>query len=231
MQNQPQNPNNHLNNHPQLKSEQVSYIIEVSIENPDCVAFVQWLRSKGHSASIIDSECSFINGMPGSLDRYYFIYKELYSSFLSTKATSKALDIFEQCDTIFKEMIAVPIGHKYSWDNERKTAWWLNASGDSLSAYIEREQKDDDDTKQFYAEFRIFTESKRPSGLLFIDYEDLYAEKNQNHNKIEEEFYGDLAHILSRGPRATYFRRAESYEDLAHKLSNIFNDVLKEHIV
>ena len=34
--------------------------------------------------------------------------------------TSKALDIFEQCDPIFKEMIAVPIGHKYSWDIERR---------------------------------------------------------------------------------------------------------------
>ena len=83
MQNQPQNPNDNLNNPLQLKSEQVSYIIEVSIENPDCVAFVQWLQSKGHRASIIDSECSFINGMPEFLDRYYFIYTELYSSFLN----------------------------------------------------------------------------------------------------------------------------------------------------
>lgn len=63
---------------------QVSYIIEVSIENPDCVAFAQWLQSKGHRASIIYSECSFIDGTPVQLsDRYYFIYKELYSSFLN----------------------------------------------------------------------------------------------------------------------------------------------------
>ena len=75
MQNQPQNPNDNLNNPLQLKSEQVSYIIEVSIENPDCVAFVQWLQSKGHRASIIDSECSFIDGTPCFLDRCYLIYK------------------------------------------------------------------------------------------------------------------------------------------------------------
>lgn len=123
--------------------------------------------------------------------------------------TSKALDIFEQCDPIFKEMITVPIGHKYSWDIEHQTTWLFNAPGNSLSAYIERESKNDDDPKQFYAEFRIFTESKRPSGLLFIDYGARYAGQNkpliQTHNKIE----------------------AESYVDLAHKLSNIFNDILK----
>lgn len=126
---------------------------------------------------------------------------------------SKALDIFEQCDPIFKEMINIPIGHKYSWDIERQTTWLLNAPGNSLSAYIEREPKDDDDPKQYYAEFRIFTESKRPSGLLFIDFGARYAGQNkpliQNYTKIE----------------------AESYGDLAHKLSNIFNDILKEHIV
>ena len=67
-----------------MSAYQVSYIIEVSIENPDCVAFVQWLQSKGHRASIIDSECSFIDGTPVQLsDRYCFMYKELYSSFLN----------------------------------------------------------------------------------------------------------------------------------------------------
>ena len=127
--------------------------------------------------------------------------------------TSKALDIFEQCDPIFKEIINIPIGHKYSWDIERQNTWLLNAHGDSLSVYIEREVKNDDDPNQYYVEFRIFTESKRPSGLLFIDYGTRYAGQNkpltQNHTKIE----------------------AESYGDLAHKLSNIFNDILKEHIV
>ena len=88
MQNQPQNPNDNLNNPLQLKSEQVSYIIEVSIENADCVAFVQWLKSKGHSASIINSECSFVNGMPEFLDRYYFIYQELYSTFLNESSVN-----------------------------------------------------------------------------------------------------------------------------------------------
>jgi hypothetical protein len=51
MQNHHQNPNDNLNNTLQRESEQVSYIIEVSIENSDCVAFVQWLicpRFDGH---------------------------------------------------------------------------------------------------------------------------------------------------------------------------------------
>ena len=40
MQTQPQNPNDNLNNPLPLKSEQVAYVIEASIENAYCVAFV-----------------------------------------------------------------------------------------------------------------------------------------------------------------------------------------------
>ena len=82
MQNQPQNPNDNLNNPLQLKSEQVAYIIEVSMEQQGCVEFVQWLKAKGHEASIVDSECSFVNGTPDFMANVYFIYKGLYSDFL-----------------------------------------------------------------------------------------------------------------------------------------------------
>lgn len=99
MQNHHQIPNDNLNNPLQLKSEQVVYNIEVSIESSDCVAFVQWLRSKGHFASINDSECSFINGMPDFLDRYYFIYKELYSTFLSEAAVEANAYLCFVCGT------------------------------------------------------------------------------------------------------------------------------------
>lgn len=86
MQNQPQNPNDNLNNPLQLKSEQVVYHIEVSIEQSDCIEFVRWLKSKGHNASAVDSECSFVNGTPDFMANVYFIFKGLYSAFLNDRS-------------------------------------------------------------------------------------------------------------------------------------------------
>ncbi len=69
-----QNNQNHSNINPNAKplplaSEQATYIVEVSIEMDDCVAFSDWLKTQGHQVSIIDSECSFINGTPTFYDR------------------------------------------------------------------------------------------------------------------------------------------------------------------
>ena len=85
MQNHHQNPINNLNNPLQLESEQVVYTVEVSMEMPDCVAFASWLKEQGHCASVVDSECSFINGTPAFIDFAYFVFKGLYSAFLNTQ--------------------------------------------------------------------------------------------------------------------------------------------------
>lgn len=63
MQNNNQNQINNLNNPLQLESKQVVYFVDVSIELDDCSEFVEWLKSKGHYARVVDFECSFVNGV------------------------------------------------------------------------------------------------------------------------------------------------------------------------
>ena len=79
MQNFNQNPNNNQNSPLQLESKQV-YSIDVSIELEDCIEFVEWLKSKGHCARVVDSECSFVDGVIAGE-----VYKSLRAEFKGAK--------------------------------------------------------------------------------------------------------------------------------------------------